>query len=208
VIKWIVEFKSVSAKIAFASLSAALTFGQFLKAKFLNETIGISESQQKATAKNLQNTFLAKEETSLSTAKTFEDLAGASDNQTVDIGKVKLDALSFTDNVEKLESSKVLNNQADFQDVFSKSAAYQRSIVDVFSATDDIDGTATAEDDQEVSFIKVKSEPFSLSDNALLNFSKAIFESYSIGDSGQLISQNYAEVNYFSDDYVGFAQSF
>jgi hypothetical protein len=35
-----------------------------------------------------------------------------------------------------------------------------------------------------------------------------ILDTYSVSDSGQLVLQNYASESYFSDDYVGFAQSF
>jgi len=216
-IKWVVEFKSLaakivvaslSAKITVASLSAAVAFGKFLKAQFLNETVGISDSNQKATAKTLQDTFLAQEQTSFSTAKPFADSAGINDSQIIGAGKVALDNLGFVDNIQHFGYHKAVSDQAALQDVFARSVVYQRSITDVFSVTDDIDGSATANDDQELSFIKVTSNSFSLLDNEFFNLAKIISESFSVGDSGQLIMQNYAEATYFAADYVGAAQSF
>jgi hypothetical protein len=207
-IKWVVEFKSLSAKIAFASLSAALAFGSFLKTRFLNETIGITDSSQKTTAKTTQELFSAQEEASLVTLKPLSNSTNTSDSQYIAAGKVKAENLSFVDNIQNFAYDKVVNDQAEFGDVCAKTVVYRRSISDAFYATDDIDGTATALDDQELSFVKVKSNTLSLLDSTLFNLTKNILESYSIGDSGKVILQNYAEVTYFSDDYVGFAQSF
>jgi hypothetical protein len=207
-IKWVVEFKSLSAKIAFASLSAALAFGNFLKTRFLNETIGITDNSQKTTVKTTQELFSAQEEASLVTLKPLSNSTNTSDSQHIVAGKVKTDNLSFVDNIQNFAYDKVVNDQAGFGDVCAKTVVYTRSISDVFYATDDIDGTATALDDQELSFVKVKSNTLSLLDSTLFDLTKNILESYSIGDSGKVILQNYAEVTYFSDDYVGFAQSF
>ena len=216
-IKWVVEFKSLAAKIAVASLSAkitvaslsaALTFGKFLKAQFLDEAIGVGDSNQKATAKTLQDTFLAQEETSFATSKPFADSAGINDSQIIGAGKVASDDLNFVDNIQHFGYYKAVSDQAALQDVFSRSVVYERTISDVFSVTDDVDGSATANDDQELSFIKVTSNSFSLLDSQLFNLAKNILESSSVGDSGQLIMQNYAEATYFAADYVGSAQSF
>lgn len=83
-----------------------------------------------------------------------------------------------------------------------------KSFSDGVTATDDFDGEATTEDDQEIHFVKVLSHSIANSDAMVVSFSKNITESPGVTDAGNARGQNYSDFDYFAEDYVGYSWTF
>ena len=93
-------------------------------------------------------------------------------------------------------------------DVFAKSMGFSRSFSDTAFATDDVDGAASAQDDQEMHFSKVTSDISHVSESAVKLTSKTLTDSGVMSDSGTFRGQGYCDFDYFADDYVGFSGTF
>ena len=115
------------------------------------------------------------------------------------------EAGSFSD-VLLLVRAKFFYNAAIFNDV--RRMDFHKFIAEGLAVTDDLDGEATAEDDQEMSFVKVRSNLASATDLAVLSQGKSINDTIGSTDSGSLLGQGYVEVGYFLEDYVGYSRSF
>jgi hypothetical protein len=118
-----------------------------------------------------------------------------------------LDTTRTTDS-HSLSSSKSLSDDAVPLDTAALSPS--KFLSDSLSATDDLDGAASLEDDQEMSFIKVTSEGIGgIADNAVLLAGKSNSDSSFGSDSGSSLKQDYTnDPLYFADDYVGTKATF
>ena len=96
------------------------------------------------------------------------------------------------------------------------------------TGTDDLDGTATPQDDQEIQFVKARTnaatfsdfvvvvlfkfkslvENLALTDDNFFSFGKLSSDTPSATDAGSLRSHNYSDFTYFSEDYVGASRTF
>jgi hypothetical protein len=83
-----------------------------------------------------------------------------------------------------------------------------RSFSDGFTATDDIDGVVTPEDDQKVQFFKNTTNTVGITDAAALQLSISLSEAPAATDSGLIVSQGYCDITYFAEDYVGESRTF
>ena len=70
------------------------------------------------------------------------------------------------------------------------------------------DGEATAQDDQEMSFVKVRTDLAIATDSSAMTQGKAKSDTIASTDSGSLRGQGYAEFGYFLEDYVGYSRTF
>ena len=126
----------------------------------------------------------------LNEIKAFFDVFVTSDNQTLSIHKKPDDAVAFAE---------------------AQSKDFAKTINETFYVTDDLDGEASADDEQNITFVKVRSEILSITDSVsiLFNQGRAFSDSSAISDSGSLRSQGYVNTNdYFSEDYVGESRTF
>lgn len=83
-----------------------------------------------------------------------------------------------------------------------------KSLQDGVTATDDFDGEATTEDDQEIHFVKVLSHSIANTDAVIVSLSKNITESPGVTDAGNARGQGYSDFDYFAEDYVGYSWTF
>ena len=74
--------------------------------------------------------------------------------------------------------------------------------------TDDVDGEATAEDDQDMTFVKVRSNLATVSESLVMLKTKILGDSSAFSDSGTIRSQGYCAFDYFAEDYVGDIRTF
>ena len=81
-------------------------------------------------------------------------------------------------------------------------------INDVVTATDDVDGVATALDDQEIDFNKFMQQNFAVSEATAKSISRSLSDLTSLSDAGLVQSQSYCDISYFGEDYVGVTRTF
>ena len=76
-------------------------------------------------------------------------------------------------------------------------------------ATDDLDGEASPEDDQEIQFVKARNDAGLALEQHIKSTSKPYSDSVGSADSGSLINQDYFDSNdYFAEDYFGTSRTF
>ena len=204
-----VAFKKAIAKIAFKKAIAKISFGKFVLWRFFYDSTTTDDQATKATGKSFTESPEVTDAQAKASSKTFSealsitdfvdillnqfkvfsDVLGASDNQTLNIRKKPTDAVAFTE---------------------AQAKDFAKTINETFYATDDLDGEASADDEQNITFVKVRSEIVPVTDavSILFNQGRIFADSSATSDSGSLRSQGYVSFDYFSEDYVGESRTF
>ena len=91
---------------------------------------------------------------------------------------------------------------------YQQARTFGKFLTSTATATDDLDGEATTEDDQEIQFFKVLNHTTSAADTKTLTVSLAKADTTNASDAGSLRSQNYCDFTYFAEDYVGQSRTF
>lgn len=204
-----VAFKKAIAKIAFKKAIAKISFGKFVLWRFFYDSTTTDDQATKATGKSFTESPEVTDAQAKASSKTFSealsitdfvaillnqfkvfsDFLGASDNQTLNIRKKPTDAVAFTE---------------------AQAKDFAKTINETFYATDDLDGEASADDEQNITFVKVRSEIVPVTDavSILFNQGRIFADSSATSDSGSLRSQGYVSFDYFSEDYVGESRTF
>jgi len=157
----------------------------------------------------------------------FADAYGASEVSTLTLGKVANDSFSTNDLLFVKHPNKGLNEAPTAVDAID-AFAISKVLADQATVTDDLDGEATTEDDQEMQFAKVTgniaaatdalnfavsynrafTDSYGVTDGDVLNFGKRPSDTTSMTDVGSLRSQGFADFTYFAEDYVGASRTF
>lgn len=164
-------------------------------------------------------------------AKTFG--TGFSDGTTITeeaflgLDKTTADAYSVADQLNDKgfgKGASEVPTAADEVNTF----ALTKALFDQATVTDDLDGEATTQDDQEMQFAKVTgniaaatdvlnlavnynrafTDSYGVTDSDVLNFGKRPSDTTSMTDVGSLRSQGFADFTYFAEDYVGASRTF
>jgi hypothetical protein len=147
--------------------AAAFTDDDILAAlKRLSEAPGASDNDTLAITKPLSDNGAVAESASLQPTKAFSDSAGLQDDDTLDVTKVAGDDTAYDycdisyfgeDYVEGARIERIFVAEDNVFDI-------TKLLTDQAVATDDLDGEATAEDDQEIQFVKTRTDLASITD--------------------------------------------
>tara|TARA_R110000796_G_scaffold239297_1_gene359951 strand:- start:741 stop:1613 length:873 start_codon:yes stop_codon:yes gene_type:complete len=164
-------------------------------------------------------------------AKTFG--TGFSDGTTITeeaflgLDKTTADAYSVADQLNDKgfgKGASEVPTAADEVNTF----ALTKALFDQATVTDDLDGEATTQDDQEMQFAKVTtqiasaidviaiataytrtfSDNYGVTDSNILTPGKRPSDTLSMTDVGSLRSQGFSDFTYFAEDYVGASRTF
>ena len=204
-----IAFKKAIAGIAFKKAVAKIAFGNFVLWRFFYDSTTVNDQTTKASGKSFTESPEVTDAQAKASSKTFSealsitdfvaillnqfkvfsDFFGASDNQTLNIHKKPTDVVAFTE---------------------AQAKDFAKTINETFYATDDLDGEASADDEQNITFVKVRSEILPVTDavSILFNQGRIFADSSATSDSGSLRSQGYVSFDYFSEDYVGESRTF
>lgn len=179
----------------------------FAIGKFIQDAPSVGESIFIETAFNRAHfdVFYAAESISIGTGKPFADRFGATDEESLQFSKVLSDAYGATD-ATLLNPNKFAFDTSSTTD--SHNMDFHKFINEITGVTDDLDGEATAEDDQEMTFVKVRSDLAVIVDAITIVSGQGINDTIGASDSGSLLSQGYVELGYFLEDYVGVSRNF
>ncbi len=212
---------------ASAAEQATITF---IKGLGATETVSIADDGDlvRGLARPLFHTSLVSELISKDVPKVFADGASiAEDAASLELGKGLSEAPSVAEQLEPFVFGKNPSDSPVFSDAINIKAI-TKLFTELVDATDDIDGAATTQDDQELQFAKITTntaaltdalsiemtfnrafaETFGATDGDVLDFGKRPSETPSITDAGSLRSQGYADFTYFLEDYVGASRTF
>ena len=175
--------------------------------KLLQNSFFVAESIEIQTAFNRSHTdaFTAAESINFEFGKIFSDASAFTDNESMAFGKSLADATVMTD-LAVFSPNKIIYDS--FLVAENQVMDFRKFIIEAFDVTDDLDGEATADDDQEMTFTKVRSNLATLVDIFAYSSTKNISDTMGASDSGLIRSQSYCSFDYFAEDYVGYSQQF
>lgn len=211
--------------------SGALTDDDVLTIiKGLTETPAVTEAHIIAFTKPLTDSGAITDAHSLTSVKPLTEAPSLTDNDTLEIIKIAGDDTNhdYCD-LSYFAEDYIAGDRTDRAYVAETNVvSITKFLTDQTFVTDDLDGEATAEDDQEIAFVKtrtdigVASDSFdrtvvylrdfaengSASESAVKLTTKARSDSAAFTDSGNLRSQGYCDFTYFAEDYVGASRTF
>ena len=201
----IIAFKKAIATIGFKKAIAEISLGFFLIFRFFTDALGLSDSQSKSIGKSLSDASAASDSTVTGLGKVTGDGSATSDSQTASLGKALSDFSAMTD-AKTTSLNKGNTDSSSFADAEIKD--FHKFINEQAGVTDDLDGEASAEDDQTMTFVKVRSDLAAMTDILTIVKAKLLSDSSSASDAGSLRSQNYCDFSYFLEDFTGQSRNF
>lgn len=175
--------------------------------KLLLDAAGVAESIDIQTGfnRNHADAFSAAESIQLQSSKALTDISAFSDDYLAVVGKTLSDAGSISEDAV-LSVTKPLSDSSAFTD--GNTLGFFKVITEAAGVTDDLDGEASADDDQEMTYTKVTSDLAAVVDSVTHSMISGLSDTIGALDSGSLRGQNYCSFDYFAEDYVGYTQSF
>lgn len=175
--------------------------------KIIQDSPSVGESIFIETAFNREHsdTFSAAESISLGAGKALTDTYGATDSESVQFSKALSDSSAMTD-AAALGQNKTLADSLGASE--NQNMDFHKFINEITGVTDDLDGEATANDDQEMTYTKVRSDLATIVDLFAHSTGRGLSDTIGSSDAGSLRGQGYCAFDYFEADYVGYSQSF
>ena len=130
-----------------------------------SDTPTVSDDYSNDFAKHVADAINLQEATALAATKTAADATGLSDAASSGVGKSATEAVSSSDSQTSVFTKGVEDTPA-FAD--TRFAVYQKALTDTATASDDVDGEATLLDDQEIQFLKQRTDAATISDVILV----------------------------------------
>lgn len=211
--------------------SGALTDDDVLTIiKGLTETPAVAEAHIFALTKPLTDSGSVADLASIRPVKALTEAPSVADNDTLDVTKIAGDdTLQDYCDLTYFSQDYIEGDRTDLGFLTDDNVvSITKNISDQIFVTDDLDGEASAEDDQEIAFVKTRtdigvvSETFDRTVTYLRDFTenggatesavklttKFRSDSGAVSDSGDLRSQGYCDFTYFAEDYVGASRAF
>jgi hypothetical protein len=186
----------------------SLSRGKFLEFLELFETPVANDAQALSFFKSVTDNATVVENIAAAFAAAKADTAATSDQALLTFSKTLADIATATDLMARSFSRPGVTDATTATDV--QLNHINKHAFDTATATDDLDGAASAEDDQEMQFTKTRTDAASVTDVLvrLLTIVRALSDTASITDTGLLRSQGYTtDFSYFLEDYVGVSRT-
>ena len=205
------------------ALQIAFNFGRFLA-----DSGQVSDSQLLALNKLLQDASSAVDVFNYVAAflRSLSDDASIEDVAQIEYQATKNDSASFVDSVvvllfqgvylsdsagliDALQVQLILgrNEAASLADEIANKAI-NKVISEQLYSTDDFDGASSVDDDQNMEFIKSRTELGFVGESIVNLVAKTATDTTSTNDSGTVTTQTYALEDYFLQEYCGFVRNF
>ena len=198
-------FDRVVANVSLNYLRVSIEFGQFLLYKLFKETPSATDQTAVDFATTKADQAGASDQNLLNTGKPLSDALAAFETSTKSSGKALSDDSSLTDEHSyQLGASR--SDSANIGDLIAN-FAHLKALTDSVQVTDDINGAA-ADDDQNMTFLKVTSDASTIVDNQLKSLQPVKSDSATALDAGSARMQDYCDFSYFAEDYVGVSFTF
>lgn len=196
----------VKSAVTFARLKAEAVIGFFITVFATSDTANAAESHSKAVGKVLSDSGSVSETDAKTVTKANSEAPSVSESHVVDLSKSLLETPSISE-------SHVISIAQGLSDGLTVSenqvVLLNKVLTDSVGATDDVDGQASVEDDQEIQFFKVASNVANIAESHVKLTSKVAANTAESSDSGSILAQNYTvDMTYFAEDYVGQSSTF
>lgn len=196
-------YQHLSAEVQYVLLQATAITGKFIDFLEFSDSVGQTDAAAKAFGKNLADVAALAEQISLGTSKS------AADTQTLNdvifiattFNRAFSDTASFSDATD-LSVSKVLLDSVSETD--AATLAVTKLIADSLAMVDSVVGIAFTDAEDDALAI----DDLGVDDDPAWNLGKNLADTTSTSDSGLLIMQDYCDITYFAEDYVGQSRTF
>lgn len=196
----------VKSAVSFARLKAEAVIGFFITIFATSDTANVAESDSKAVGKVFSDSGSVSETDVKTITKAPSETPSVSESHIVDLSK----SLSETPSISEAHAISLARVRSDaFMASDNQVALINKVLTDSVGATDDVDGQASVEDDQEIQFFKVASNVANIVESHVKLTSKVAANTAQSSDSGSIRAQNYTvDMTYFAEDYVGQSGTF
>ena len=203
-----------------ASPTDAITAKGFVKG--LADAAGVPDHTAFAVSKLLVDAFTSSDRPYITAGKTLASAFGLTDAQTVNLQKVIHDSVSLVetfyavlvfirdvdDTITPTDRPYITVTKAPFSESVSVSDAYNHLPIKVLSDAVAMDDGASVGDGSTFFMQKNVNNVVWSVDMAALQTGKALSDSVGTSESGLVLAQNYCDITYFLEDYVGASSIF
>lgn len=187
-------------------INLATEVGLFIWFIYKEDAVALSDGTAFTFNKLLTDTPFASDAQVRAFGKYATDTLSAMDSRTFDFGKRLFDTPVVSEALAKSAGKTLTDFTASVLD--SAARSFGKTLTSTATATDDLDGEATTEDDQEIQFFKVLNHTASATDSKTLTIGPVKIDTARASETGSLRSQNYCDFTYFAEDYVGQSRTF
>lgn len=193
----------ITAETQYVLLQATTLVGHFVDFFNLEDSATLTDAQTFAIGKHLDDIAQAAEQISLAVSKSAADSTTVADSVAIivafvrDFSETVVTTDSATRDVGKALSDSVASSEAT-------TVAFEKFLADVINPVDTITGInfTDAEDDAVVI------DALGIDDDPVVAVGKVLADTSSATDSGVLLMQDYCDITYFLEDYVGQSRTF
>ena len=187
--------------------------------RYLNDAFTLTDDDILSVSKAAADQIVMSDSLNRSVSKALVDYLSLSDLAAISFARTLTDSLSLTD-AAVVEHGKSLADSFALADELVR--AFDKFLSDQIAPTDDlsvafeklladgvnIDDSASIGDGIEYYFSKFLNNTTFVSDAATIEHGKGVNDSFATTDEGLLQMQDYCDITYFAEDYVGTARTF
>jgi hypothetical protein len=196
-------YQHLAIEVQYVLLKATAITGKFVEYIYVDDTITETDATTLAITKQLADIAELAEQISLGTGKSFSDSQAMSDlvALVVNFDRVFSDTTSFSDaatrSVDKLLADSTTSTDA-------ATVAVTKLIADAVAMADSVVGITFTDGEDDALAI----DDLGIGDDPEWNLGKNLSDTASTTDAGLLIMQDYCDITYFLEDYVGQSRTF
>lgn len=202
-LKALITAPKLSAEVRYVLLQVAAITGKFVEFIKVNDTITETDATTLAITKQLTDITELAEQISIGFNPSFADSQALSDlySAVVLFNRDFADTTSFSDAATR-SVDKLLEDS--FTSVDAATVAVDKLIADSLAIIDSVVGISFIDEENDALAI----DDLGLDDDPEWNLGKNLSDTASTTDAGLLIMQDYCDITYFLEDYVGQTRTF
>lgn len=196
-------YQHLAIEVQYVLLKVTAITGKFVEYIYVDDTITETDATTLAITKQLTDIAELAEQISLGTGKSFADSQAMSDliALVVNFDRVFSDTTSFSDAATR-SVDKVLADSVTETDAATR--AVTKLIADSLAMVDSVVGITFSDGEDDALAI----DDLGIGDDPEWNLGKNLADTASTTDAGLLIMQDYCDITYFLEDYVGQSRTF
>jgi hypothetical protein len=196
-------YQHLAIEVQYVLLKVTAITGKFVEFIYVDDTLTEVDATTLSFTKQLTDVVDLAEQISLGTSKSFADSTSFSDLVTIatTFNRDFADTTSFTDAATR-DVGKLLEDSLAASD--AASVAVTKLLADSLAMADSVVGITFTDGEDDALAI----DDLGIGDDPEWNLGKNLSDTTSTTDAGLLIMQNYCDITYFLEDYVGESRTF
>jgi hypothetical protein len=196
------SYTFLGVSIQYVLLKAAAVAGQFIAYLEFFETITPTDAAAVSVGKSLTDDINLEDQLSSTFTTNKEDSVSPADNAAVTAGLNKTDSVTSQDQVSDIAVGKELADIAEAADLHN--IAFSKFLADIVTPSDTLAGIVFTDEEDD----SVVVDDFPVTDDPELTIGKNLLDTTIASDAGLLVMQDYCDITYFLEDYVGTSRTF